>query len=109
MHGRSRNGKKLCTLNQWDKTDINPLFDLKFEGFCIKQIILDFGSQENIIMRTIWEKIGHPRLFESSIYLKLADQGLIGPIGVWKNVKTLIMGINTTIEFQIIDPGEGYK
>ena len=39
--------------------------------------------------------------------LKLADQGLIEPIGVWKNVDTTIKGISTKVDFEIIDPKEG--
>ena len=31
-----------------------------------------------------WEQMGRPRVYESGIYLKLADQGLIEPIGFWK-------------------------
>ena len=101
--------KNLCTLNQRDKTDIDPLVDLEVEGFYIKRVVLDYGSQANIMTRSTWEKKGRPSLVESNIYLKLADQGLIESIGVWKNVKTSIMGINTTIEFKIIDPQEGSK
>ena len=51
--------------------------------------------------------MGRPRLYESGIYLKLADQGLIEPIGVWKNVDTTIKGISTKVDFEIIDPKEG--
>ena len=54
-----------------------------------------------------WEKMGRPRLYESGIYLKLADQGLIEPIGVWKDVDTTIRGISTKVYFEIIDPKEG--
>ena len=54
-----------------------------------------------------WEQLGRPRLYESGIYLKLADQGLIEPIGVWKNVDTTIKGISTKVDFEIIDPKEG--
>ena len=57
--------------------------------------------------RDTWEQMGRPRLYESSIYLKLADQGLIEPIGVWKNVDTTIKGISTKVDFEIIDPKEG--
>ena len=56
-----------------------------------------------------WEQLGRPRLFELGIYLKLADQGLIEPIGVWKNVDTTIKGISTKVDFEIIDPKEGYS
>ena len=54
-----------------------------------------------------WEKLGRPRLYESGIYLKLVDQGLIEPIGFWKNVDTTIKGISTKVDFKIINPKEG--
>ena len=54
-----------------------------------------------------WEQLGRPRLCELGIYLKLADQGLIEPIGVWKSVDTNIKWISTKVEFEIIDPKEG--
>ena len=54
-----------------------------------------------------WEQLGRPRLYESGIYLKLAIQGLIEPIGVWRNVDTTIKGISTKVNFEIIDPKEG--
>ena len=57
--------------------------------------------------RDTWEKMGRPRLYESGIYLKLADQGLIEPIGFWKDVFTTIKGISTKVYFEIIDPKEG--
>ena len=57
--------------------------------------------------RDTWEQMGKPRLYESSIYLKLSNQVLIEPIGVWKNVDTTIKGILTKVDFEIIDPKEG--
>ena len=57
--------------------------------------------------RDTWEQMGRPQLNESGIYLKLDDQGLIEPIGDWKNVDTTIKGISTKVNFKIIDPKEG--
>ena len=57
--------------------------------------------------RDTWEQMGRPWLYESGIYLKLTDQGLIEPIGVWKNVDTTIKGISTKVDFEIIHPKEG--
>ena len=54
-----------------------------------------------------WEQLGRPRLYDSGIYLKLADQGLIEPIIVWRNVDKTIKGISTKVDFEIIDPKEG--
>ena len=69
--------------------------------------MLDFGSQVNIMIHGTWEQLGRPRLYKSGIYLKLADQGLIELIGVWRNVDTKIKGILTKVDFEIIDPKEG--
>ena len=57
--------------------------------------------------RETWEQLGRPRLYESGIYLKLADQGLIERIRVWRNVNTTIKGISTKVNFEIIDLKEG--
>ena len=57
--------------------------------------------------RDTWEQMGRPRIHESGIYLKLVDQGLLEPIGVWKNVDMTIKGISTKFDFEIIDPKEG--
>ena len=51
--------------------------------------------------------MGRPWLHELGIYLKLADQGLFEPIGVWKIIDTTIKGISTKVNFEIIDRKEG--
>ena len=90
-------------------SDADPLVNLEIEGYNVRQVILKFASQVNIMTRDTWEQLGRPQLNESGIYLKLADQGLIEPIGVWRNVDTTIKGISTKIEFKIIDPKEGSR
>ena len=99
--------KNICSLNQKGKSDADPLVDLEIEGYHVRQVVLDFGSQVNIMTHDTWEQMGRPRLYESRIYLKLADKGLIEPIGVWRNVDTTIKGISTKVDFEIIDPKEG--
>ena len=99
--------KNICSLNQKDKSDADPLVDLEIEGYHVRQVVLDFGSQVNIMTHDTWEQLGRPWLYEWGIYLKLADQGLIKPIGVWRNFDTTIKGILTEVDFKIIDPKEG--
>ena len=98
--------KNICSLNQKDKSDSDPLVNLEIEGYHVRQVVLDFGSQVNIMTHDNWEQLGRPQLYELGIYLKLADQGLIEPIGVWRNVNTTIKGISTKINFEIIDSKE---
>ena len=100
--------KNICSLNRKEKSDADPLVNLEIEGYHVRQVVLDFGSQVNIMTHDTWEQLGRPRLYELGIYLKLADQSLIEPIGVWKNVDTTIKGISTKVNFEIIDPKEGF-
>ena len=99
--------KNICSLNQKDKSYVDPLVDLEIEGYHVRQVILDFGSQVNIMTRDTWEQLGRPRLNKLGIYLKLADQGLIEPISVGHNVDTTIKGITMKVDFKIICPKEG--
>ena len=47
--------------------DANPLVDLEIEGYHVQQVVLEFGSQVNIMTRETWEQLGRPRLYESAI------------------------------------------
>ena len=41
--------KNIYSLNQKDKSDSDPLVDLEIEGYHVQQVVLDFGSQVNIM------------------------------------------------------------
>ena len=65
--------KNICSLNKKDKSDADPLVVLEIEGYHVWQVVLDFRSQVNIMTRDTWEQMGRTRLYESGIYLKLAE------------------------------------
>ena len=45
----------ICSLNQKDKSDADPLVDLEIEGYHVRQVVLKFGSQVNIMTCDTWE------------------------------------------------------
>ena len=47
--------KNICSLNQKDKSDADPLVDLEIQGYHVRQVVLNFGSQVNIMTRDTWE------------------------------------------------------
>ena len=47
--------KNICSLNQKDKSDAEPLVDLEIEGYHVRQVVLNFSSQVNIMTRHICE------------------------------------------------------
>jgi hypothetical protein len=55
----------------------------------------------------MWMKLGRPSLALTLNYLKIADQRLIEPIGILRNVETQIRGIPTSTDFEVIDLVEG--
>ena len=44
-----KQAKNICSLNQKDKSDVDPLIDLEIEGYHVRQVVLNFGSQVNIM------------------------------------------------------------
>ena len=41
--------KNICSLNKKDKSDVDPLVDLEIEGYHVRQVVLNLGSQVNIM------------------------------------------------------------
>ena len=52
--------KNICILNQKDKSDADPLIDLEIEGYHVRKVVLDFGSQVNIMTHDTWEQLRRP-------------------------------------------------
>lgn len=91
------------------QSDFDPQVDLQINEFLIPRVVLDFGSHVNIITKSTWEKLGRPQLVKSDYYFKLADQGLIEPLGLCRNIQATIMGISVKINFKVIEPKERSK
>jgi hypothetical protein len=87
--------------------DFDPQVDLEIDENLIKQVIVDFGSQVNILPRETWVRLGKPPLQPTMNFLKLADQRFIEPIGTLKSVITSIMGIPMRVNFEVINLVEG--
>ena len=81
--------------------------NLEIEGELIPRVVVDFQSQVNILLISMWIRLGQPKLEKYGFYLKLVDQGLVEPLGIWRDVETSIMGIKKRIDFEVIDPKQG--
>ena len=102
-----RSIKNVYKINHVDKLDFDPQVNLEIEGVLIPQVVVEFGSQVNILPRDTSVNLGTPKLEKLDFYLKLADQGLVDPLGIQKDIKTTIMDISTRIDFQVIEPKQG--
>jgi hypothetical protein len=85
----------------------DPRGDMEINEILIKQVVVNFGSQVNILPRETWIRMGRPTLAPTLNYLKMAYQILIEPIDILRNLETQIMGIQTQVNFEVIDLVEG--
>jgi hypothetical protein len=66
-------------------------------------IILDLGSEANVLPKKTWQYMGEPTLGYSLVQLKLANQHKVLPIGRLKGVTIDLDGVCTTVDFKVIE------
>ena len=66
-------------------------------------IILDLGSDVNILKRHTWESMGKMRLDMSPIQPRLANQSKVLPIGQLTQVPVEVEGLRTCANFEVFD------
>ena len=66
-------------------------------------IILDLGSDVNILTRQTWESMNNPRLDWYPIQLRIVNQLKVLPIGRLTQVPMEVKGLRTYVKFKVID------
>ena len=67
------------------------------------QVILDLGSNTNVLPKHTWERIGRPALQWSSIQLRMENQQKIIPMGRFQRVTIDIKGASSLADFEVIE------
>jgi len=65
-------------------------------------IILDLGSEVNVLPKATWQCMGEPTLGYSTIQLKLENQHIFLLIGRLKGVTVDLDGVHTKVDFDVI-------
>jgi hypothetical protein len=71
--------------------------------FNMGYIILDIGSEVNMLPKKTWKCMGYPTLGYSPVHLKLANQHKFLPIGILKGVTVDLDGVRTKADFEMIE------
>ena len=66
-------------------------------------IVLDLGSDVNVMPKRTWELMGKPKLLWSPIALKMANQQKNIPFGILESVWIDIEGVRSTATFEVIE------
>ena len=71
--------------------------------FNMGDIILDLGSEVNVLPKKTWKCMGEPTLGYSPVQLKLENQHRVLPIGIMKGVTIDIDRVHTKEDFEVIE------
>lgn len=67
------------------------------------QVILDLGSEVNVMPKQTWKRMGRPTLQWSPIQLRMANQQNILPMGILQGVIVDIEGASALADFKVIE------
>jgi len=67
------------------------------------QVILDLGSDVNVLPKKMWERMGKPALQLSPIQLRMTNQKKILPMERLQGVTMDIEGVSTQTNFKVIE------
>jgi hypothetical protein len=70
--------------------------------FNMGDIILDLGSEVNVLPKKTWKCMREPTLGYSHVQLKLENQHMVLPIGILKGVTVDLDGVSTMEDFEVI-------
>jgi hypothetical protein len=71
--------------------------------FNMGDIILDLGSEVNVLPNKTWQCMGEPKLGYSPIQLKLANQHRVLPISRLNGVTVDLERVRTKVDFEVIE------
>jgi hypothetical protein len=69
----------------------------------IDYVVLDLGSEVNVMMKQTWALMGKPKLIYSPIMLRMANQKAVSPFGRLEHVPVDIDGVRTFADFEVIE------
>jgi hypothetical protein len=70
-------------------------------------IVLDLGSELNVLPKKKWKFMGDPTLGYSPVQLKISNQHIVIPIGRIKGVTIDLDGVRTKVDFEVIEIVDG--
>ena len=67
------------------------------------EVVLDLGSEVNVLPKRTWELMGNPKLRYSPIQLRLTNQQHVCPMGRLLNVPMNIDNVRSLADFEVIE------
>ena len=69
----------------------------------MNEVVLDLGSEVNVMTKQTWEIMAKPKLAFSPIKLRLPNQQRVIPLGRLSNVPVDLEGVRNLADFEVIE------
>jgi hypothetical protein len=109
-------------IKQYVQEKINPLLNREVHQICKKRrtnkelhlnarigeyeidyVVLELGSEVNVMMKQNWARMGKPKLIYSPIWLRMANKQYVSPFGRLEHVHVDIDGVRKIVDFEVIE------
>ena len=77
--------------------------NVHISDYDVDSVILDLGSDVNILTKKTWEMMGKPQLVWSLVQLQLENQVKVSPIGRVPHLPVEVEGLKIYVEFDVIE------
>ena len=67
------------------------------------EVVLDLGSEVNVMTKQTWEIMAKPKLVFSPIQLRLANQQRVIPLGRLSTIPVDLDGVHSLADFEVIE------
>jgi hypothetical protein len=78
-----------------------PTVDVMIDGFLIQGVQTDGGCSVNLMNQKTMDEIGLTNMISTPIILRMADQSKVKPLGILKQVPTLVGAVEYKIDYII--------
>ena len=85
------------------KTGKEMRMNIQIGDYEVESVILDLGSDVNILTKKTWQLMGKPVLGWSSVQLRLENQEKVQPIGHVSILAFNVEGMKMYVDFDVIE------
>jgi hypothetical protein len=95
--------KVVHQLSKKRRTNKELHLNAQIEEYGIDYVVLDLGSEVNVMTKQTWALMGKPKLIYSPIRLRMANQQVVSPFGILEYVIVDTDGLRMFADFEVIE------
>ena len=100
---QSNTNKEVYQIKKYIRTGREMRLNAQIGDYDMDEVILDLGSEVNVLTKQTWEHMGKPKLRYSPIQLRLANQQRVNLMGRLSNMPIDIDGVRSLADFEVIE------